>query len=156
MAVKGNGISPPAPDINITPASIDFGDVQVSKSLVTSFKIQNLGSRQLTIYSITSNSDQFVVIENINVLNSGESVNVSVRFAPASSGLKTATVTVTSNDPDESLKTVILQGRGFEGTIPDIDVYPVSIDFGAVEVGNSYSRDLIYITEAVHHCKYQV
>jgi photosystem II stability/assembly factor-like uncharacterized protein len=141
VAVKGNGISPPAPDINITPTSIDFGDVQVGKSLVTSFQIQNLGSRQLIIYGITSNSDQFVVIDNINVLNSGESVNVSVRFSPASSGLKTATVTVTSNDPDESLKTIILQGRGFEVPIPDIDIYPASIDFGAVEVGNSYSRD---------------
>jgi len=142
VTLQGIGVSPPEQNISITPTSIDFGNVQVAVPLVKSFQVKNTGSLPLTIYSIMSNSNQFTVIySGINILNTGESLDVSVRFLPASTGLKTATVTVTSNDPDESLKTVALQGNGFEVPVPDIDVFPTSIDFGAVEVGNFYAKN---------------
>ena len=142
MSVRGNGISKPEPNISVTPTSMDFGDVVVGNSPVKNIQITNTGNRQLTIYGITSNNEQFVVINSTTTIAPGNTATISVRFSPLSSGLKTGTVSINSDDPDTPTKIVILQGNGIVVPVPDIDVFPTSIDFGLVEVNKSLSKDL--------------
>ncbi|MGB9596120.1 MAG: choice-of-anchor D domain-containing protein, partial [Candidatus Poribacteria bacterium] len=137
ITAKGKGISPPAPDIRLSNTSLDFGDVQVGESKVLYLNIFNDGNLPLVLNSLTTNNEQFAVIwDSQNVPVNGY-VTISVRFSPILTGLKTATLTITSNDPDEQTVTVSLQGRGYEVPVPDIEIYPPSIDFGSVEIGKS-------------------
>ncbi|NIR53174.1 choice-of-anchor D domain-containing protein, partial [candidate division KSB1 bacterium] len=60
-----------------------------------------------------------------------ETRNVTVSFNPTSDGSKTATLSFDSNVPDENPLEVLLTGNG---VIQDIDVSPLSLDFGSVLV----------------------
>lgn len=137
LTAKGKGISPPAPDIRLSNTSLDFGDVQVGESKVLYINIFNDGNLPLVLNSMTTNNEQFAVIWDSQNVPVGEYITISIRFSPVLTGLKTATLTIKSNDPDEQTVTVSLQGRGYEVPVPDIEIYPFSIDFGSVEVGKS-------------------
>ncbi len=65
----------------------------------------------------------------------GGVITVPVRFTPPVSGTKTGVITIISNDPDEPSRTVSVQGKGIEPLVPDIHVWPLSIDFGETDVG---------------------
>ncbi len=137
ITARGKGINPPAPDIRLSNTSLDFGDVQIGESKILYINIFNDGNLPLVLNNIATNNEQFAVIwESQNVPVNGY-VTISVRFSPILTGLKTATLTITSNDPDEAVTTVSLQGIGYEVPVPDIEIYPFSIDFGSVEVGKS-------------------
>jgi len=136
--VKGTGVSPPSAHIRISPTSIDFGQVQVTKYLTREFKIYNDGTTTLTISNITSNNDQFIPIfvSTINISPSNYAT-ATVRFVPASVGVKSGTISVASNDPNTLIKTLSVQGIGYVTTVPDIEVIPMVLDFGEIEVNQS-------------------
>ncbi|MBI2929849.1 MAG: choice-of-anchor D domain-containing protein [Verrucomicrobia bacterium] len=119
------------PDINVVPTSLAFGNQSVgTSSAAQTVTVQNNGGSDLTVSSIASSSADFVVtvpggLPATVVTNS--SLMFQVRFAPTSSGTKSATVTITSDDPDEPTRTVACGGTG---TAPDITVAPGSLAFG--------------------------
>lgn len=138
IAVRGKGVSPPSSHIRISPTSIDFGDVQVTRSLTKELKIYNDGTTTLTISNITTNNDQFIpiFISTISISPSNYA-SVSIRFAPGSVGIKSATISIGNNDPDTPLKTLLVQGKGFTVSVPDIDIVPTTLDFDEVEINQS-------------------
>ena len=62
-----------------------------------------------------------------------------IRFAPTSTGAKSATLSISSDDPDENPITVALSGNG---TAPEINVSPTSYAFGNHEIYSSTSIPL--------------
>ncbi|HGJ63868.1 TPA: choice-of-anchor D domain-containing protein, partial [bacterium] len=138
IAIKGKGINPPFALIRLLPTSLDFGQVQVTKSLTKEYRIYNDGTTTLNITNITSNNDQFIPIF-INTLSIAPNnyVIATVRFAPGSVGLKTGTVNIFSNDPNNPTKALPVQGTGFVTNVPDIAVMPMSLDFGEVEINQT-------------------
>jgi len=125
------------PDIDVSPTSHDFGTVDVGNHQDWSgLTISNTGTDTLTVSSIASDNSDFSVISPSfpQDITAGNSINVTVRFAPSSVGLISGQLTINSNDPDENPVYVDLSGTG--GGEPDIDVNPLSYDFGTVDVGN--------------------
>jgi photosystem II stability/assembly factor-like uncharacterized protein len=138
ITVQGKGVNPPSSRIRISPTSIDFGEVQVTKSLTKEFRIYNDGVTTLTVSNMTSNNNQFTpIFSNIINVSPGNYATVSIRFMPSTIGLKTATITITSNDPDNPTKTLSVQGTGFIVPVPQIEVLPASLDYGEVNVNSS-------------------
>jgi len=137
-------IAAPVPDIDVSPTSKNFGDVTVgSSSAPQLFTVSNVGTANLVVGTISitgANADQFSK-QNDNV--SGQTIppagsaTLQVVFSPTSTGAKSATLNIPSDDPDEATVAVPLSGNGVAAPVPDIDVSPTSKDFGSTTVGSS-------------------
>jgi hypothetical protein len=80
----------------------DFGRVCVGSFADEPLILNNSGRCPLTITAISSSENEFVVPEVLAfplLIAPGDSLPVPIRFAPSSLGSKSATITVTSNDP---------------------------------------------------------
>jgi hypothetical protein len=101
------------PDISVA-TSLAFGSVTVGTSKTKTLTISNVGSAALTITGMTVTGTQFSATSP-STIAAGSLVNCSVTFSPTSTGAKTATLTISSNDPDEPSVTVALSGTGSTG-----------------------------------------
>lgn len=80
-----------------------FGDVCLGSFVDRALTINNSGPCPLRVLGITSSSGEFVppsVVSYPLLVASGDSVALPIRFQPSSVGNKTATLTVTSTDPN--------------------------------------------------------
>ena len=117
IAVSGRA---PPPKLDLVVA--DSGDL--GKVCVGSFKdfpltLVNSGPCVLTVTGITSSDGQFVapgVASYPILVASGTAIAMPIRFAPTSFGLKSATFTVTSDDP-AGPKSVTLRGEAPSGRL---------------------------------------
>jgi len=114
------GEAPPIkPDISVSPATKNFASIKVSSSSSPqTFTVHNMGYADLVVGPIRitgEKADQFA-IQNDNVTNKtiipGGSATLQVVFTPASTGAKSATLYIPSNDPDEATVLVSLSGSG--------------------------------------------
>jgi len=107
------------PNISVSPTSKNFGDVTVgSSNSPQTVTVSNLGTANLLVETITitgANADQFT-IQNDNcsgkTIAQNGSATLQVVFSPTSTGAKSATLNIPSNDPDEAKVEVSLSGTG--------------------------------------------
>jgi hypothetical protein len=145
---------PSNPVFAITPASKDFGTVNINQtSDAQTFTISNTGAGTLTINSVGitgDNADQFSLTDANSYaigLGAGESITVDVAFVPTSAGAKAADLSIESSA--DVTYTAALSGTGFD---PSIYSFPYNQNFDAVtapdmpadwsvlnDTGNSYS-----------------
>jgi hypothetical protein len=104
------------PDIRQPISPISFGDVIVGNSLDKTTTIYNDCTAILTVNSITrsSGSSDFSYIGPSTPFDiaAGSSRTITVRFAPTSTGSKSANFNVNSNDPDEANVPFSVSGDG--------------------------------------------
>jgi uncharacterized repeat protein (TIGR01451 family) len=149
--LTGTGIGP---DIDVTPASINFSYLLVGDtSSPETVTITNSGTANLTIGTVDitgADASQFVIAsDNVSgeKLPPGASANVSVTFKPTLAGAYSANLTIPSDDPDENPVYVPLSGTGTETPPePDISVVPRSINFGLVEKGYPSSSENVTVS----------
>src|SRR5262245_3112195 len=94
---------PQGPDIDVTPASLNFGNVIVGQSSNLTLIVSNVGITSLTVSSLAISNLVFSVVSPttpFNVATGGQQI-VTVRFAPTVTGLQTGALSLTSNDADE-------------------------------------------------------
>jgi pimeloyl-ACP methyl ester carboxylesterase len=119
--VKILGNAPP-PKISISPVSVNFGSVQVgSTSSPKMVKISNTGKSDLVISNISitgSNASEFSQTNNCTTIPKGNSCTITVTFAPPSAGKKSATMSISSNDPKKPKVNVKLSGNAKSSTSP--------------------------------------
>jgi uncharacterized repeat protein (TIGR01451 family) len=124
-----------APDIDLlTSSTVMFGDVTVgTASASANVTAANTGTLSLTVSAVSFSgmSGQFVLAAGppppVSVAP-GASRTWQVRCQPTSSGLKTATFSITSDDPDESPLEVSLSCTGVD---PQADLSIQKSDGGA-------------------------
>jgi len=108
------------PDISVSTTSLAFGSVTVGTSYTKTVTVSNTGTADLTItMSITgTNANQFSVMPTSWTIAPAGSHGLSVTFSPTSTSSKSATLTIASNDPDETYVNVALSGTGTEVAPP--------------------------------------
>jgi hypothetical protein len=126
-----------APDIAVSPGTVDFGSVSASQGLseFALVTIANIGDDDLTITGVSLDLDgtPFELGSPGSVLlPPGGATEIPVTFAPFSDEPSSAVLYVDSNDPDTPTAVVDLLGIG---TAPRIAVSPEKYDFGEVLVG---------------------
>jgi archaellum component FlaF (FlaF/FlaG flagellin family) len=99
----------------VSPREINFGSVRVGSSSSTRIvTVSNDGTADLYISGITVDNGQFVITsKNITqTLAPGASAQIILVFKPTSTGGKSATMAIISDDPDERTVDVKLSGTG--------------------------------------------
>jgi PKD repeat protein len=117
----GNG----APDISVTPASHDFGEVETGSSSVAVITVGNEGTADLAIDAVSSPSEPFSISADSC---SGQSLapagtcTIEITFSPVDAVTYAGNFTIQSNDPDEGSVSVSLTGTGLsDSTAPVAD-----------------------------------
>ncbi|MBN2415136.1 choice-of-anchor D domain-containing protein [bacterium] len=128
MHVEGNSVL--ISDGDTTPDTADdtdFGSVAVaSGTIVKTYTIYNTGSVDLSLLgspkvavSGTHAAEFSVTVQPGSPIAPSGSVTFSVSFDPAGGGLREATLSITTNDPDENPYNFSIQGTGLA---PEMDV----------------------------------
>ena len=136
ISLTGNGTAPEIAvehpvntDLTDGVASIDFGNGNVTQSIVKSFTIRNSGDGPLSgiALQVTGDQQSDFVANNLssNSVAVGETATFDVTFTPTSSGVRNAAIEITSNDADENPFDIALTGTGLD---PEITVAESSSD----------------------------
>ena len=105
------------PNISVTPApaAYDFGSVKVKKSKANSWVVKNGGTANLSITAAITGPDASmfrITGSGSKTIKPGKSLTMKVTFKPASTGTKTSTLEITSNDPTATTLDIPLSGTG--------------------------------------------
>jgi len=126
-SVTSNMLVTLAPDIDVTPVSHDFGDVQTGQSAAMTFDVENLGTDALLISAVGNSnpaSPPYSLTQDdctAAALLPSESCQFEVTFTPTSAGVATLSLDIVSNDPDENPLLIDLTGNGLVVAVGDID-----------------------------------
>ena len=142
---------PPNPVINVTPNTIDFGTVNVSQAATRNVTITNAGGVALVITAIGDPSGPYSITNKPTLpvtIQPGQSIQLTVRFAPTAATIFLNSFTISSNDLTQPVALVTLIGQGAGVPVPDIQVSKLLIDFPSgpgsttVEISNTGNADL--------------
>jgi hypothetical protein len=111
------------PSISVSATDHEYGNVRVGGLSSFEITISNSGPGDLSINSIEltgSNADDFTVLTGGSqpctglspVLQSGQSCSILIGFKPLSAGMKVASLTINSNDPNNHVVSINLSGTG--------------------------------------------
>lgn len=132
------------PDIGVAPTSYGFGNVTPGTTASTTVTVSNAGGGStvstLSVGSPTvtgANASEFTVTSGAFTLAPGASRALTVTFTPNGFGPRTATVRLTSDDPETPTVDIPLSGTGFGPEITLLTPNPPSIAFGGVSVGQT-------------------
>lgn len=138
ITVRGSATAPAAAGADVSPAAVDFGRVASGQSRTFSVTFFNRGSSPLTVSSAVSSDGTFSLSNPalpISVGPGGQQV-LTLRFSPASSGIRTGNVTVAAGTAAETaagtaIIVIPVRGEGTAATTGQVIAY----DDGSVETG---------------------
>ncbi len=110
-----------APSISVSEQA-NFGNQLLNSQTQQQITIANLGAQPLTVNSAEVSGIDYLLVQNecdSTSLNQNASCDVTVQFEPTTSGLKTGTLTLDSNDPQSPTIQVTLSGYGVEDNSGD-------------------------------------
>jgi Abnormal spindle-like microcephaly-assoc'd, ASPM-SPD-2-Hydin len=135
LPVSGVG-SAASGQLTTTPASLAFGNVQVGNSQTLAETLTNSGAANVTISGASAIGSGFNAsgLSLPITLSVGQSVAVSIKFAPTSGSSVSGNLAITSNASNFALN-VPLSGTGV--TPGQLTANPANLGFGSVATGSS-------------------
>ncbi len=124
------------PDIAVSDTSHSFGTCSCGDSRAWTFYIRNEGTDSLWVENAWADDSNFQVdpvIDWVGV-DAGDSLQVRVLFQPYHEGPCSSSVRIESNDPDEPVLLVDVDGIG-----DDLVMCDTEISFGAIHINQSVS-----------------
>jgi hypothetical protein len=112
-----------SPRISVSSTSLDFGSVDVGDSSFTNLTISNVGSDNLIIGQLTLSGSDTLDFNTRNdnctgaTLAPSQNCTLQIVFSPRYTGSRSATLSISSNDPDTPTQEVSLNGTGTDGGI---------------------------------------
>jgi Abnormal spindle-like microcephaly-assoc'd, ASPM-SPD-2-Hydin/von Willebrand factor type A domain len=119
------------PHIQVSSGTLSMGNVAVCLSGSNNLTVTNTGGWPLTVSSLVTSGPPFAVSPASAVVAPGSSATVTIKFTPTTTGPASGTLTITSDDPNQPVKSVALSGTGLPTPPPGITVSPNSLVFGA-------------------------
>lgn len=107
----------PEPNIELNVETVDFGELLIGSLSTESVRIQNSGDDTLIVQSIMALPPFTSPSGGGFELEPGAETNITVQFIPTSYSTVEGTLTIVSNDPDQSQFTIPIVGS----TITDVD-----------------------------------
>jgi len=134
---KYNG--PGITGLTFSASEINFGDVQLGSTSVTSLSLNNLSETEINVLDLYTDNSDFWLSSNSGTIAAGESMVVDVFFTPSSMGEATATLYIEPDFPDLTSVTIALSGNGVSAAadlIVDPDQLEATLFTGEVQTGN--------------------
>jgi hypothetical protein len=141
FTIEGTGTDSSEPEMNIQSGGVsipddtgnyDFSDTVVNSNNEVVFTIENLGSADLTLgvtplvdLSGTDAAMFSVTAQPTSPVSVGGTTTFTVQFSPASTGTKSATISIDNNDGDENPYDFTITGNG---VAPEMNVKQGSSD----------------------------
>lgn len=145
--VVGVGGLGPLPDIALSVDNLDFGSVPTGEESLLFVNIRNEGDAMLQIGETTQQgSGAFTLLTDVDgqQIPPGAETSVLVQYVPFQGGGDRGELQIASNDPDEPMVSLVLQGNGgaeFEYPVANL-VCPTDIQIpSSVVVDGSSSLD---------------
>jgi hypothetical protein len=148
VVLQATGVDNGVPDIEVLPANCDFGPVGVGGIKVCELTVRNVGTRELFFSSTTleqtrpaGSADpagyrvQGALPSEEQPLAPSGTFTMRVALSPDVLGPYQGTLSIRTNDPDESLVQVPLTGTGSPS--PTCTAYVKSVNGDAYEVGDN-------------------
>lgn len=134
---SGNGVSTSKPQLAITPATLNFGNVAVGATETRTVEL-SASSGSVTISSVSSSNSQFAVLDAPLPLtvSAGKDVSLNVAFTPQNSGKPSSTLSFASNAADSPTRSA-LTGTG---TLPFVSLSWIASTSTEVEGYNIYRK----------------
>ncbi|MDP8239314.1 MAG: choice-of-anchor D domain-containing protein [Candidatus Hatepunaea meridiana] len=142
---------PEEPNIAVSPAELNFGDVELEQNAELTLTISNIGRTDLTVMDITIHEDGFThdFEEDEVVIDPDNSYDVIVTFAPEETQDYQGTLIITSDDPDQEELDVALTGTGVEPRDHRIDV-PDDYDTIQEAIDNALDTDTVLVAPGTY------
>jgi len=134
----------PYPDLQ-GPQLLRFGNVESGTSSTQRVNLYNRGANPLTITAITKTGAGPFAVELIpteplpRVIQRNELYAFDVVYSPANDSVHRATVTVSSNDPDDPEFEIAVSGNDPTACL---QVLPTVVDFGEIPGGSSRTQEV--------------
>jgi hypothetical protein len=134
-----------AQQLQCSPTSHDYGQVQIGTSTQYIFQLTNTGSSALTIRSRWKTGQDFSYSKfRLPItLQPGQGAQVRINFAPSTTGNIAGTIILISDALNPHL-TVGVSGTGVAANAATLSVAPTNLNFGNVTVGSSASLQLTF------------
>ena len=127
------------PKIVINEQVLRFNNHFLGEEETKQLTISNTGFSDLQITNITSSTPEFSILNDAVVIKSGESSTIEVTFMPTTSGAINGTLSLITNDLENSELTIQMVGLPIEP--PLISVNPDSVTTTAI-VGEMVSEKI--------------
>ena len=139
IPLNGTGIAA-QPQLTISPASVNFGSVNVGILATQSVSLTNSGNAALTISQASASGTgfSFTGLSLPQTINPGSSISFAAQFLPASTGGTSGSISITSN-VSASPTAIALSGTGVQGTLT---ANPSSFNFGNVLMGSNGTQTI--------------
>jgi hypothetical protein len=137
--VTGNGVQP---GLNITPATIGFGNVVAGSTNSQTVQISNTGNANLTISQANVIGSDFSTsgLSVPLVLSAGQGKTFNVQFAPQATGNVSGSISLVSDAPS-SPNAVALSGNGIAATFT-LSLSSSNLSFGNVNTSSATSQNV--------------
>ncbi len=141
LALLGEGIGPPEPQITLSADSLYFDPLLAGEQDSLSLVIYNIGDSTLVLYSIEISDSAFTTDFDLadSLIAPGDSLSVMVYFQPLQIGTYLETLTIENND---ELATVVLQGEGL-GPV-QVTLTPYNPPIIVPEAGGSFDFNMVF------------
>ncbi len=131
-----------APTIALSPATLNFGNVNTGATATLPSQIQNTGTASLTVTAIarctapaTSTEFTWTAPALPFTVAPGGSATLSASYAPTAAGTDTGCIALTTNASNGPTTNLAVTGTGVVPAAPRIAVAPATLAFGNVTVG---------------------
>ena len=128
-----------APDIEVSPAKLEYGTLSMGVTEVKSFTVTNVGTDELDVSGMVLNGGSFTLVdEELSYILPPDGWNeFDVVFTPMEAYENYGDITIFSNDIDDPTEVVTLVG---DGAVPELSIYPNPYNFGIDYVGCGYEN----------------
>jgi hypothetical protein len=144
VSLGGSGTTAAAPQLTVSPAAVNFGNVPLNTASTQSVTLTSTGTSPVTINAATASGPPFTVSGATFpvTLNPNQSVTVQVQFDPAATGTATGQLTVNSNSTSGATTNIQLSGTGIAATTPQLTASSTSLSFSNVTVNSNATLPL--------------
>ncbi|RRD65778.1 choice-of-anchor D domain-containing protein [Comamonadaceae bacterium OH2310_COT-174] len=151
VALRGVGQAAPAPNVQLSPTTLDLGNATVGESsAVRTVTLTNNGTGPLTLGATPTVSGPFEIAAGSTCtaganIAAGGSCSIDVLFKPTAAGPANGALSIAHNAAG-SPSIVTLRGVGQAAPAPNVQLSPAALDLGSATVGASSAAQTVTLT----------
>ena len=133
------------PRVQVAPDAVDFGSVVAGLTAERTVTVSNTGNAALGVNGVFlegGDAASFMETNNCTTVAPGSSCSVALTYFPSGEGVQATTLVIESSDPNNATVEVPVSGRAVAAPVAEISVSPDSVNFGAVDQGQTASRSV--------------